>query len=69
VLGASNAQKWYTKRHCLGVFMVMKDRAIWWFVGVLVVYVLASGPAIMLERGPYRRIVDSAFSPLADIED
>jgi hypothetical protein len=47
----------------------MKDRAIWWFVGVLVVYVLASGPAIMLERGPYSRVVDAAFSPLADIED
>lgn len=37
---------------------------IFWFLGVLFVYVLGSGPAILIERGPAGGVVDVIFLPL-----
>jgi hypothetical protein len=36
-----------------------------WFFGMLVAYVLASGPAILIERGSLGRIIDILFLPLS----
>ncbi len=35
-----------------------------WVLGVLVVYVLASGPAILIERGSAGRVIDVVYTPL-----
>lgn len=35
-----------------------------WFSGIVVLYVLASGPAILIERGLAGRIIDVVYTPL-----
>ena len=35
-----------------------------WFLGIVVLYVLASGPAILIQRGSLGRIIDVIFLPL-----